>query len=751
MKKHFMFISVIIIIFTLLLHRSNAQESQSSQCGNFTFFNKVSGTTFLLEIKSISIPFEGLNRSSISWSQYNRLFLPQNGSTGRLFFQDSVKRDWTNILMHKENLIGPTGTGHYTEMQTGDVDGGLEGCIDDRVIGFGKFIITLSRVGSNEKYSFYWNNLDSKYGMDSWQGQNVYSRDWIFEIRNDLPVNSRLVIGHTGSGTTYLDTILTSDTLSNGEPSKLFTPWKIIYNRETPWAKEFYARTTPFPISLSMASNDTLPRIFTIGTKVLFDSVFNNKDTIGVFDRWGYNTQNDPYYSNTPPLIPPDFYVAGNTYSTPRTYKWIYNQITQTFDQVYGIKLIAESGDSLILNPNKRLFINGQGYDPSNGSPLGDTLQLLTGSRVILKQNAEIFTFNGGIIEYLGGQVVWENQACHRAFDRTSLNFSNGNYTVNNGGFIVIDGNANLNIGENTVMTFDGQNSFLKLDKKSKVNLRNNSKIVFKNGAYLLADSAVFNSINNEHWEGLVFENAGGLTEIKNCTFTNAKNPIKILNDSVSAYSDKKIINNTFNMPSVTGNCIYAQNVFKVLIQNNYFNMSGTTLNQIGLYIRNNYNAGYPSEEAPMPLYQLNILSNSFNAGTIGMALMNNAGIMIPFYVFDNRFIGTSNSYYGIIGKKITGDIKNTKFTNSNINQGIRLDLCDVNLYNNDVKSNYESIRYNGVSTVTMAPIINGINYNWKGGRNKLNSKYASNLMIDYSGLPKLDYGNNCSYPKKWD
>ncbi|HRE42332.1 MAG TPA: hypothetical protein PLG90_13480, partial [Ignavibacteria bacterium] len=172
--------------------------------------------------------------------------------------------------------------------------------------------------------------------------------------------------------------------------------------------------------------------------------------------------------------------------------------------------------------------------------------------------------------------------------------------------------------------------------------------------------------------------------------------------------------------------------------------MTSPTNNQIGLHIRNNYNAGYPSEAPQSPLYQLNIISNSFNSGTVGMALMNTVGIMIPYYVYDNRFIGISSGYYGIIGKKMTGNIKNTKFFNTNINQGIRLDLSDVNLYGNIVNSNEDNIRINGLSTVKMEPIINGLNYNWVGGRNKMNSKYASNLNFDNSNLPLLNFGENC-------
>ncbi|HRE41376.1 MAG TPA: hypothetical protein PLG90_08565, partial [Ignavibacteria bacterium] len=502
----------IILISNFFIFSTNLKSQGFDSDLMFLINNIDSNYTIRVKVDLYSIPFEGYNNNSSGNFQYNRQSIIQSGSVFRFFTQSSVKSK-----LIKSHFVNSNINGGVLQLASP-----IETVDSYDTWGFAKYFITIESYKNNElkeKYKFFLNSLDSKYGTKNYPhlDTNGYGRD--IKIYYDLyrVFGNRVyikLIAYT-FGTTFFDSIYTSDTLSNGLPTKEFKVWKFLDNtREFPYEKLFYARTTSFPFNAYSAENDSIPRVLRIGTTVRFDTVFKNKDTIGVLDRWGYNTQNDPYYYNTNFIMPPDIYVAGNTYSTPRTSKWIYEPISQTYIHIYGIKLIAESGDSLLLNPNKRLFINGQGYDFTNGSPLGDTLQLLAGSKVILKQNAEIFTYRGGVIEYLGGQIVWENQACHRAFDRTSMSFSNGNYTVNNGGFIVIDRNANLNIGENTVITFDGHSTYLKLDKKSKVNLKNNAKIIFKNGAYLIADSSVFSSHNNEIWEGLVFENAGGLTEI---------------------------------------------------------------------------------------------------------------------------------------------------------------------------------------------------------------------------------------------
>lgn len=245
MKIKFICSAVLFLFFLSISINVKAQDDDppESACGNFTFLNHVSGTTIEVEIKSASIPFEGLNRSSMTWAPLNRLFIPQTGSRAKYKFASNVRK-FNNLMYHKFQL-GAGSWGQFTESPTGDWDE----CVGDQVIGWGKYQITVRVVGTNEKYTFYWNNLDSKYATELWQGQNLYGRDWYFELKNNLPTNGRLVFEYEGGGTFIHDTLSTSDTLSNGLPSKEYKPWEIIYNRSTPWAQNFYARTTPFPIT----------------------------------------------------------------------------------------------------------------------------------------------------------------------------------------------------------------------------------------------------------------------------------------------------------------------------------------------------------------------------------------------------------------------------------------------------------------------------------------------------------------------
>lgn len=481
------------------------------------------------------------------------------------------------------------------------------------------------------------------------------------------------------------------------------------------------------------AQIDSFPRQLIFGTKIIFDTVYQN---YGDTDRVGYNTVNDPYYTNNTNILP--FNSPGNTFSTPREIKYILDS-NQSLVPTYGLKLIAQSGDSIILKKNKRLFINGQGFEPVTNIPLGDTLLLKSGSTVIREENAEIFTYQGGILIDEGSNGSWSTGSCYRAFNKTTINLLGSSHTVNNGGFVTIDSLANLRLGNNTTVTFDGVGSYLDLKNSSKVFLGTNSKIVFKNGAYLKANNVTFNSPNNEIWQGIVLENAGE-SEIKNCTFQNATEPVKIVN-TVASWAAHKITGNTITLPaggSGQKKCIYAENVYSLLVQNNILNADNGIY---GLHIKNTHTE-LPSSETFNPNYTLNIIGNSISGGTIGMALMNLT--LTPYYVANNMFNGTANGFYGIIAKKVTGNVRNNVFNNTNINQCIRMDYSDMTLFGNNIYGNEDNISVVALSTLNMQPLTRDGNDVWIGGSNLLTTKYANNVMFQGSTLPKLNWGKNC-------
>lgn len=744
---------ILITAILLLVNIYSTISQTEAISGDFGLGGTV-GTNLKIRISSYSIPFEGITNPKTNFIPFNRINNIQNGVNYR-FFESSSAFDSSNIaLLFFEGIVGASGIvfdlGHVSGAEFPDA--GI-----NNAYGFCKYLIEFEIPLTGEKYSLFYNTLDSKFGGKFPNGEDYFIGDIYVKYLDTLPLNNRLKVykevrSGPNAGFSDIDTISTSDTLPNGLPSKEIKVWDIYFgNNSSPYEKKFYARSTPFPISQSSAQDTNMRRELIIGTKVVFDTVFrNNDDVLSGLDKWGYNTQNNPYYSF--PDIP--FNKPGRTYLTPGTFREYFN------NWLFGIKVIAEENDTMIFNYSIRFWIIGE-VNPFTNNFEGDTLVLKQGSTLILGETAEIFTHNGGVLIDEGANRVWGNESCHRAFPNTAINFTGESHTVNNGGFIVIDGEANLNLGDNTTLTFDGYNSFLKLSPNSKVNLGTNSKIEFKNGAYLIADSCDLEGNNGASWVGLVFHNAGGETQIKNCTFNDAKISIDIKNTTgCYANLEKKIIGNTFHQITSSSQIIRADNIFKLLLQGNIFNIAA---GKVGVEIKNTLNAGIPMVEEPSgegeggesasppcisTSYALNLLGNTFNNGGMQLYLNCWAAAVTPFMIQGNGFYNTSGlTSISIAGRKVSGDFKQNNFASSGNSIGTNVILLQssVNMFNNLLQNaNLQNLWASTQSSFKMAPVYQNGQWIWLGGYNNLSST-KDNILVTYgSTLPTLDFGKNC-------
>lgn len=198
-----------------------------------------------------------------------------------------------------------------------------------------------------------------------------------------------------------------------------------------------------------------------------FNGVLENE---GSLDRYGYNTENNPYY------------VDEFTYSTPGE---IHDPNTLNLP---GIMITANSGQSFELEENIKLLITG-----SEVYPQGDVIHFKTGSNFIKKEGSKLIIQKGGTFICESCDEDWENDTYNIVFQNSKLEYI-GNNIIDNGGVINIKSQGNLIISDNTTLTFKGTSTHLKLEQGSNIILGQNSKIVFKNGAYLDADGADFTS-----------------------------------------------------------------------------------------------------------------------------------------------------------------------------------------------------------------------------------------------------------------
>jgi len=387
------------------------------------------------------------------------------------------------------------------------------------------------------------------------------------------------------------------------------------------------------------------------------------------------------------------------------------------------MKITAGTGDTLKLAKNKKLWVTGRNESQTF---YGDTLLFKNGSTLILDNNAEIFQYFGGKVIYENGvNIKWNNLSCNRAFENSELNFAGGSHTVSNGGFIVIDGNADLKLGNNTILTFDGPGTFLKLKPNSDVILGSNAKIVFKNGARIIADSADFVSYNGTAtWRGIVLENSGE-DSITYCNFENTDTCIYVNNaNKCDAMIKKVITGNTFDE-----GIVLLKNVFQCNISQNAFT---STSSEFGLLIvsnnvhPNDLTTCTETENPPPSVFGINIVNNSFDGGAANLYLNCLASSLTQFYVSGNSFNGTNSSpQMGIVTNKVTGDIKNNNFYSDDYEYAIRFYQSDLNFMGNEVNSESGVLEILTSSIANLAPVNNSGNLYWYGGINTLNAGYT--------------------------
>jgi hypothetical protein len=335
------------------------------------------------------------------------------------------------------------------------------------VYGFGKYLVTIENLVHPEKsINFYWNTLDSKCGQDSVFGMN-YHTDIYFGY---FVTQDSTYVEITGTDLPNLH-----ETINTNQQFKEITVWKAFFGRNEPVEKNFYARSTPFPINPNFVST-TLEtyylRNLVLGTTVILDTVYKNT---GNSDRYGYNTvitYPRNYYTNPP--IPSGLNDSGNTFTTPA-----YVYFDDNNNEIDGIKLTVDSSDKIILKRNKKLWVCGLAFQFG-----GDTILFRSGSELEKEINSKICTFYGGVLIDSGCNSIWNPNSELHSYENSTIVFAGQNHSVNNGGKVIVDNLGNMKIGDNSTVTFDGAGTYLKLNPNSIVKLGANAKIKFTNGAY---------------------------------------------------------------------------------------------------------------------------------------------------------------------------------------------------------------------------------------------------------------------------
>jgi len=716
---------LVLLIISFKIQNLMAQEEKGFS-GDFRIVG-ASGYDITATMEVVSAPFEGLtDPKPLYVDPVNRVGQIQNGCYWRFYETQAGSPLKTNIayLSRTFNANGNIfDLGHCSGIEFPDVQ---------EAWGFAKYKITVYVAQTGEKYQLYLNSLDSKYGMIYTGG---YGADLTIKYDISLLQNKRLVFYKTRYGvTTQIDVIETTDVLPDGQPSKEFKLWEVVGGYNSPLETNFSVRSTPFPINPRLIELQHI-RVLELGTKVVFDNVYNYT---GESDRYGYNTIDSAnyymYYTNPP--IPSGTNLIGKTFVTPAYY--YYDEIEENL--VFGFRLNVKSGNEITLKNDKRLWISG--FIQGNYY-YGDTISFSSGSVLNTESYAQLNACRGGIIIDSCATLNLAPNSFSHIYFKSELSFLGTSNVISNSSHVEIDDNARLKIGDNSVVTFDGAGTYLKLNPNAIVQLGENAKIEFRNGAYLVADGSNISSVNSSTpGKGLYFENSGAQTSINGVSFNNLTNSIYINNTSSTyANSFKSITNNVFSFSGNEIPCyaIETKNAYNITISGNQINLQPNK--GIGMLIR--YSLISQEEARSTPSYAVNIQNNQIYNGVISAAFTGMASSYAGINFMYNTCSGSvSNS--SLFMRQTCGNFKNNNISSG---AGMSLDLnqSTPNIYSNYLTSSLFNL-HNFASYPNFAPTLDNTSnggWIWIGGRNTINSTGNGNINYD-EGNVLLDWGQNC-------
>jgi|GEM_PF-1558598 hypothetical protein len=301
----------------------------------------------------------------------------------------------------------------------------------------------------------------------------------------------------------------------------------------------------------------------------------------------------------------------------------------------------------------------------------------------------------------------------------------------------------NLNISFNTYFMHD-----IEIDSGGVLNLSGNisfkmaqdKRIYVKEGGKLVANNVTFNCLDStQKWQGIYFENSEDSCIVQNCTINNATLPIEIKNDEDNILNEKIISNNVFNCQFNNDYTIFSANSLNLKIEGNQFNMKTGTSNTTGIYVKNNIN--YYSMGLGDPAI-IKIIGNTFNDGNTSLILTSYATLRTPYYIAGNTFTGNSVQY-NLIGRMMTGRIRNNNFSSSSTTNPIYLDQSDPDFYQNTINGSGTTVILDANSFANLAPLSDENNFYWYGGLNNLTSANAGNIIIADAGNAFTNNGAN--------
>lgn len=291
-----------------------------------------------------------------------------------------------------------------------------------------------------------------------------------------------------------------------------------------------------------------------------------------------------------------------------------------------------------------------------------------------------------------------------------------------------------------------------KIEFKSGAGLNLNSgSLLCSNSSTNTEENVLLKGYNSQNWNGIALDNTYK-SKIQRTRFEDTKTPLSIESSSgVNLYNGKIIRKNYFKITEDSGKALSIRNQHNVSIDSNIFDITSYN-STVGIYFENNMSteseiipAGSPQED-PEDVFAgyINITKNKFIGGCYPVILSELGDNFSAYYIYNNEFVNTG--LFGITARKISGIIKQNRFTDESQNYCLYLIESNPDICANIFKSEKRNIVLTN-SFPMLAPIRNeNGQLIFKGGRNSLiittNNEPAENIYLKYS-LPNIKLGEN--------
>jgi parallel beta-helix repeat protein len=271
----------------------------------------------------------------------------------------------------------------------------------------------------------------------------------------------------------------------------------------------------------------------------------------------------------------------------------------------------------------------------------------------------------------------------------------------------------------------------LEMKPYSKIILGQNSKLLFQNGARLIANNATFTSLDSTStWDGIYLEDNSNDT-IKNCIIENASNGINIT-DKTSMTLDQpstEISGCTFRNSTIgqLTNAVYINNSYNVLIKDNTFEST---------QLANGFQNGIMTEYCPSGV--LNIIDNEINNSLTGITIIQSSP-----YIARNIITGQTGTGKGIYLDNSNGTIE-YNIVNNYVNSFTGLYSSPYllkNIFSNASEKNFDIYT---ASVPLMHPVLSSNTLRWIAGNNFITGyPSTSGMYFNEEAYPDMDEGYN--------